>query len=434
MRAVEIIEKKRDGKALSKEEIRFFVQGYTTGELADYQAAAWAMAVLLKGMNDQETSDLTLAMAESGEMLDLSQVVDIALDKHSTGGVGDKTTLVVEPIVAACGLRVGKMSGRGLGFSGGTLDKMESIPGYRTDLSREEFLTQLREVGLVLTGQTGDLAPADGKLYALRDVTGTVPSLPLIASSIMSKKIAAGAQRIVLDVKVGVGAFMETLEQGRALAESMVKIAALADRKAVALLSDMNQPLGQAVGNALEVKEAIDTLRGGGPEDFKQHVLEVASHLIMLGEAASTESEARELAKEKLTNGLAWERFRHLVQAQGGDLDFIENPEKLPTADLVEELPSKETEYLRRVDARVVGETSVLLGAGRAKKGDPIDHSVGIIVHHKVGEKVEEGQVLFTIHANAREKLVEAKERLGEAVAFSEKPVEPLPLFYGVVN
>src|SRR3989304_7173760 len=300
MRAVDIIIKKRDGKELTRDEIRFFVAGFTRGTVTDYQASAWAMAVLLKGMTDRETTQLTLAMADSGEKLDLSGVVDRALDKHATGGVGDKPTLVVEPLVAACGLRVGKMSGRGLGFSGGTLDKMESIPGFRTDLSKEEFLRQLKEVGVVLTGQTGDLAPADGKLYALRDVTGTVDALPLIASSIMSKKIAAGAQRIVLDVKVGEGAFMKDLRQARQLARIMVKIARRVNRKAVALLSDMNQPLGSAVGNALEVKEAIDTLNGGGPEDFREHCLHVAGNLILLGEGVSTLKVAKQRAAAAL--------------------------------------------------------------------------------------------------------------------------------------
>lgn len=434
MRAVDIIEKKREKLELSGKEIRFFINAYTTGELPDYQASAWAMAVLLNGMTAQETTDLTLAMAESGEMLDLSGVVDFALDKHSTGGVGDKTTLVVEPLVAATGLKVAKMSGRGLGFSGGTLDKMESIPGYRTNLSKEEFLTQLKEVGLVLTGQTGDLAPADGKLYALRDVTGTVPSLPLIASSIMSKKIAAGAQRIVLDVKVGVGAFMETLEEGRALAEIMVSIAQLTGRRAVALLSDMNQPLGNAVGNALEVKEAIDTLQGGGPDDFREHALEVASQLILLGEAAETEKAAHSMAQKKLEDGSAWERFRQLVAAQGGDLAYIDDPQKLPQADLLQDVLASQDGYLKAVNARVVGETSVALGAGRAQKGDSIDLAVGIMVHNKVGDKLRKGQPLFTVHANDKGKLQAACERLLTALSWSEQPVYPLPLFYDIVK
>ncbi len=434
MKAVDIIIKKRDRKVLTREEIEFFVNGFTRGEIPDYQVAAWAMAVMLNGMTEQETTDLTLAMAYSGEVLDLSEVVPIAVDKHSTGGVGDKTTLVVEPLVAACGLPVGKMSGRGLGFSGGTLDKIESIRGFRTDLTKEEFIHHLRTYGLVLTGQTGDLAPADGKLYALRDVTGTVPSIPLIASSIMSKKIAAGAQAIVLDVKVGVGAFMETLEDARRLAELMVAIARLSGRKAVAVLSDMNQPLGYAVGNALELKEAIDTLHGNGPEDFYEHCMEIASHLLVIGGKATDLREGRDLAEEALREGHAWQKFRMLVQAQGGDVSMVDQPEKLPKAKLIEEVYASQEGYLSAINAREVGETSVDLGAGRVKKGDPIDHAVGIVIHHKVGDFVRKGDLLFTIHANDDSKLREAKERLLAAHSWSTTVVQPLPLFYGVVE
>lgn len=434
MRAVDIIIKKRDKVELSKEEIEFFIQGFTQGEISDYQASAWAMAILLNGMTAQETTDLTLAMVNSGDVQDLSDVVEIAVDKHSTGGVGDKTTLAVEPIVAACGLPVGKMSGRGLGFSGGTLDKMESIPGFRVDLTTEEFLTQLKEIGLVLTGQTGDLAPADGKLYALRDVTGTVPSLPLIASSIMSKKIAGGAQRIVLDVKAGVGAFMATEEDARALAESMVAIGKLAGRQTVALLSDMNQPLGVAVGNALEVKEAIDTLHGNGPADFCAHAEEVAVHLLILGDAAKSEEQARQMIAEVIENGRAWERFRQLVIAQGGDVSYIDDPSKLPTAAMIEPVAAPRGGYLSGIHARIVGETAVMLGAGRAKKGDLIDHAVGIEIHHNVGDKLEKGQPMFTIHANDNKLLEKAQISLLEAHTWSDDPVDALPLFYGVVK
>jgi pyrimidine-nucleoside phosphorylase len=434
MRAVEIIIKKRDGGELSQAEIETFVEGYASGDIPDYQAAAWAMAVLLNGMNARETTDLTLAIAHSGEMLDLTGVVQVTVDKHSTGGVGDKTTLVVEPLVAACGLPVGKMSGRGLGFSGGTLDKMESIPGFRTNLTTEEFLEQLRTQGLVLTGQSAELAPADGKLYALRDVTGTVQSIPLIASSVMSKKIASGAQVIVLDVKVGVGSFMQTLGEARQLAELMVSIARLAGRRAVALLSDMNQPLGQAVGNALEVKEAIDTLHGGGPQDFVEHCLVVASHLLALGGKAPDEQEGRRLAERALADGLAWERFRTLVQMQGGDVTYIDKPERLPAAQFVQPVLAPRSGYLAGVNAKVIGETSVLLGAGRAKKEDPIDHAVGIVVHHKVGEWVAEGQPLLSVHANRPELLAEALRQLAEAVTWNDTPVPELPLFYDVIR
>ena len=434
MRAVDIIIKKRDRAELTGDEIDFFIDGLTHGSIPDYQASAWAMAVLLNGMTERETTDLTLAMAHSGETLDLTGVVPIAVDKHSTGGVGDKTTLVVEPIVASCGLPVGKMSGRGLGFSGGTLDKMESIPGYRTNLTREEFLHQLKQIGLVLTGQSGDLAPADGKLYALRDVTGTVPSIPLIASSIMSKKIAAGAQAIVLDVKVGVGAFMETLEDARRLAALMVAIGRLSGRKTVALLSDMNQPLGEAVGNALEVREAIDTLHGGGPADFREHCLIVASHMLNLGQKAPNLQFARQMAEEALESGQAWTLFRQLVHAQGGDLAYVDDPERLPRAALVETVSAARAGYLSGINAREVGKTSVELGAGRARKEDPIEHSVGIVIHHKVGDRVEKGQPLFTIHANDPAKLKKARARLLAAHQWSDSPCDPLPLFYGVIE
>lgn len=434
MRAVDIIVKKRDRQELTAEEIDFFIQGFTREEIPDYQVSAWAMAVLLNGMTPRETSDLTTSLANSGERMDCSLVVPVAVDKHSTGGVGDKTTLVVEPVVAACGLPVGKLSGRGLGFSGGTLDKMESIPGFRTDLTTEEFLNQLRETGLVLTGQTANLAPADGKLYALRDVTGTVQSIPLIASSVMSKKIAAGADAILLDVKVGEGAFMETLEDARKLAELMVSIAVSAGRRCTALLSDMNQPLGQAVGNALEVREAIHTLHGKGPEDFREHCLVAAAHMLVLGQKAGDESEGRSMAEEALDGGGAWERFTALIAAQGGDVSYVEDPDRLPKASRIETIPAPRGGYLRQINARIVGETAVLLGAGREKKGDPIDHAVGIEIFHNVGDRIEEGQPLFAVHANDEEKLQVARRRLLDAHIWSDSPVEPLPLFYDVIQ
>lgn len=434
MRAVDIIVKKRDGEELSREEIGFFVQGFTRGDIPDYQVAAWAMAVLLNGMTDRETTDLTLAMANSGETLDLSSVVAIAVDKHSTGGVGDKTTLVVEPVVASCGLPVGKMSGRGLGFSGGTLDKMESIPGYRTNLSREEFMAQLGRIGLVLTGQSGDLAPADGKLYALRDVTGTVQSIPLIASSVMSKKIAAGAQAIVLDVKVGVGAFMKTLPDAERLSKLMVAIGKLSGRRVVALLSDMNQPLGCAVGNGLELREAIDTLHGAGPEDFREHCLTVAGHMLTLGNRVKTIAEGRQMAEEALSNGKGWSMFRTLVQAQGGNVQYVDEPERLPKATLVETVSSPRSGWLSMIDAREVGEAAVELGAGRAKKTDLIDYAVGFVIHHKVGEHVKAGEALFTIHANDPARMEEARERVLQAHGWSDKVCQPLPLFYNVIQ
>ncbi|MDD5368886.1 MAG: thymidine phosphorylase [Anaerolineaceae bacterium] len=434
MRAVDIIAKKRDHLELSREEIEFFVQGFTRNEIPDYQVAAWAMAVLLNGMTPRETTELTLSMANSGEILDLSQVVPIAVDKHSTGGVGDKTTLVVEPLVAATGLAVGKMSGHGLGFTGGTLDKLESIPGYRTDLTRDEFIHQLRTLGLVLTGQSGDLAPADGKLYALRDVTGTVQSIPLIASSVMSKKIAAGAQAIVLDVKVGLGAFMQSVEDARTLSRLMVDIGRLSNRKVIALLSDMNQPLGQAVGNVLELQEAIDTLHDCGPADFREHCMTVAAHLLVLGQKAPDLVSARSMAETALRAGLGWEKFRELVIAQGGQVEYIDHPERMAQAGLIEPVAAHRTGYLSQVNARLIGEASVILGAGRAKKSDRIDHAVGMHVLHKVGDRVEVGQPVFILYANDPEKLATARQMCQEALQWSDAPVSPLPLFYEVID
>ncbi len=430
MKFKDIIIKKRDKEELSQAEITFFVEGFAKGEIPDYQASAWAMAVLLNGMTARETTDLTLAIARTGDTLDLSDVVEIAIDKHSSGGVGDKTTLVVLPIVAACGLPVGKMSGRGLGFSGGTLDKMESIPGFRVNLSTAEFKKQLKEHGMVLAGQSVNLAPADGKLYALRDVTGTVPSTPLIASSIMSKKIAAGAQAIVLDVKLGLGAFMHTVEEARELAARMVAIGELAGRKTIALLSDMNQPLGNAVGNAVEVVEAIDALHDGGPADFREHCLHVSAQMLLLGEKAEDEASARKMAEEVLADGRAFSKFRELIIAQGGDVSYVDNPAKLPKAKLIETVNAPMSGNLAQIHARIVGETAVELGAGRAKKEDAVDHAVGIIIHHKVGDSVKEGEPLFTIHANDATLLAQAKEAILKAHTFSDEAVAPLPLFY----
>ena len=434
MRAVDIIIKKRDGLELKKDEIDFFIKGLSSGDIPDYQVASWAMAVLLNGMTEQETTDLTLAMAASGETLDLSAIAPIVVDKHSTGGVGDKTTLVVAPIVAACGLPVGKMSGRGLGFSGGTLDKMESIPGYRVDLTQDEFMAQLKKLGIVLTGQSADLAPADGKLYALRDVTGTVPSLPLIASSVMSKKIAAGAHAIVLDVKVGNGAFMTNLDDAEQLAMMMVSIGKLSGRNIRAILSDMNQPLGEAVGNAIELKEAIDTLNGNGPEDFREHCLVIASHMLELGEKADNFEAGRALAEKKVTDGDALEKFRELIIAQAGDVSFVDSPDKIQKARYFHTVAAESSGFIAEVHARTVGETAVDLGAGRAKKTDRIDPSVGILVHKKVGDRIEKGETLFTIHANDQEKIHLAVKRLLSSVKITKTTREPLPLFYGVIS
>lgn len=434
MRAVDVIIKKRDRGELSHEEIQFFIEGYTHGDIPDYQAAAFAMAVLLNGMTPRETTDLTLAMAQSGDILDLSGVVPVAVDKHSTGGVGDKTTLVVAPLVAACGLPIGKISGRGLGFSGGTLDKIEAIPGFRSDLSTEEFIQQLKNVGIVLTGQTADLAPADGKLYALRDVTGTVQSIPLIASSVMCKKIAGGAQAILLDVKVGLGAFMQTLEDARTLASLMVEIGRRARRHTVALLSDMNQPLGYTAGNALELLEAIETLHGQGAGDLRGHCLVAAGHLLALGGVVSHEKEGYKLADAALADGRGLEMLRRLVHAQGGDDSYVDHTEKLPRAAIIKEVPAPRAGYLNGVNARIIGETVVQLGGGRTKKGDQIDYAVGVVVRHKVGDWVEAGEPLFIIHANDQERCEQACQQVQAAHTWSDEVVEPLPLFYGLIR
>jgi pyrimidine-nucleoside phosphorylase len=436
MRAVDLIARKRDGEELTTQEIQWFIKTYTDGDLPDYQAAAWLMAVCLQGMTQRETVDLTLAMANSGEVLDLSGVVDYAVDKHSSGGVGDKTTLVVLPLVAACGVPVAKMSGRGLGFSGGTLDKLESIAGYTVDLTLDQFLQQARATGIVLCGQTSNLAPADGLLYAMRDVTATVPSLPLIASSIMSKKIAAGANGIVLDVKAGEGAFMKTIEEAAELARLMVGIGRDAGRDMVAVISDMNQPLGCAVGNALEVAEAIDTLNGGGPEDFREHCLTVAAHMVQLARGGEAQAlvAIREEAAERLAKGEALARFRDLVAAQGGDVRMLDEPGLMPQAALVEVMPVPADGYVAKVSALDVAYAGLDLGAGRAKKGDPVDHAVGVMSHLNVGDAVTAGQPAFTIHANSPEQLKAAQQRLAGAVAYAIEPQEALPLFYDTIT
>jgi pyrimidine-nucleoside phosphorylase len=425
MRAVDVIIKKRDGGELSAEEIRFFIEGYTRDQIPDYQAAAWCMAVLLRGMTHREAADLTLVMARSGDALDLHAIAPVVVDKHSTGGVGDKTTIALAPLVASQGLPVGKMSGRGLGFSGGTLDKLESIPGFTVTLSRDQFVSQLSEHGIVVAGQSADLAPADGKLYSLRDVTGTVESMPLIASSIMSKKIAAGADAIVLDVKVGKGAFMKAEAEAEELAKLMVGIGQGVGRRVAAVISDMNQPLGRAVGNALEVHEAIDTLHGGGPPDFREHCLTVASIMLVLAGQASDLDEARTVLSRSLDDGAAWDKFVEWITAQGGDRGVLENPDLLPRAALIEDLTSPYDGIIAEIDAYEVGLTAVLLGGGREKKGDPIDYSVGVVLDKKVGDRVKKGERLLTIHANDKDSLAQARQRLLAAVRWSNEPVTP---------
>ncbi len=441
MRIVDIITKKRDGGELTRREIETFIQGYVSGDVPDYQAAALCMAIYFRGMTPQETADLTEAMAFSGATLDLSDVAPFIVDKHSSGGVGDKTTLVVGPMVASLGLPVGKMSGRGLSFSGGTLDKLESIPGYRVDLSIEQFRRQLREVGLVVAGQTHELAPADGKLYALRDVTGTVPSLPLIASSIMSKKIAAGAHAIVLDVKVGQGAFMETLPAAVELAQLMVQIGRRLGRRVTALIGDMSQPLGLAVGNALEVVEAIETLHGRGPADFRQHCIDVAAEMLLIaGPAAAPTAADIQAAKERaaatLDDGRAWAKFRQWIAAQGGDLAAVDEPDRLPRAAFVAPLRAPVNGYVAAIDAREVGYTVVDLGGGRAKKGDPIDPAVGVVLTPagKIGGQVTVGEPLLWVHAATAAALTTALDRLARAYRFSETVVAAPPVIHRVIR
>ncbi|NLD74527.1 MAG: thymidine phosphorylase [Chloroflexi bacterium] len=434
MRAVDIIAKKRDRQALTTEEIEFFIQGLTRDEVPDYQVAAWAMAVLLNGMDPRETADLTMAMVRSGQTLNLDAVAPIVVDKHSTGGVGDKTTLAVVPMVAAAGLPVAKMSGRGLGFSGGTLDKLESIPGYDVSLDIDRFLDVVRRAGVVVAGQTADLAPADGRLYALRDVTATVPSIPLIASSIMSKKIASGAHAMVLDVKVGRGAFMTTLEDARELALRMVDIGQRVGRRVTAVLSGMDQPLGLAVGNALEVMEAIHTLQGKGPADFYEHCLLIGGEMLLLAGLAEDPEAARTTLADAVASGAALERFRAWIVAQGGDPRVTEDEGLFPRALVVHEVPAPRSGVIAALDAREVGETSVMLGAGRARKGDPVDLAVGIVLHAKIGDRLAAGQPLLAIHAQNADDARAAAERLLAAYRWSDADLEPPPLVYDVLR
>jgi pyrimidine-nucleoside phosphorylase len=430
MRTVELIEKKRDGARLDDDEIAFLVGGYTTGAIPDYQMAAFCMAVVWRGMDMRETAALTAAMVASGERLDLRRFGRV-VDKHSTGGVGDKTTLVVAPLVAACGLPVAKMSGRGLGFSGGTLDKLESIAGYRVDLSTAEFLSQLERVGIVLTGQTADLAPADGKLYALRDTTGTVPSIPLIASSIMSKKIAAGANAVVLDVKVGSGAFMKTLAEARTLARTMVAIGKAHGLAVRCELTDMDQPLGRAVGNSLEVAEAIATLRGGGPADLLALTRIAGAEMLVLGGRARDRDAAVRRIDRAIADGSGLAKFRELVVAQGGDPRMVDDPARLPRAPNVETLTATRTAYVRAIAADAVGLASVRLGAGREKKGDPIDHRTGIVLHAKVGDRVERGAPFAEVHHAGHPADAAAVQQVLGAFSWSATPVAKRKLVLG---
>ncbi len=434
MRATDLIIKKRDGLQLSGDEITWLIERYTAGDVPDYQMAAWAMAVLFRGMDDRETTDLTLAMARSGDVLDLHDVAPITVDKHSTGGVGDKTSLVLGPLVAAVGLTVAKMSGRGLGFSGGTLDKLESIPGFRVDLTAGEFREAVRQIGLVIAGQSGNLAPADKQLYGLRDVTGTVESIPLIAASVMCKKLASGADCIVLDVKAGRGAFMKTVDDARELAQRMVAIGQRSGRRVAALITSMEQPLGYAIGNALEVKEAIATLQGRGPQDFVQLCLALGTQLVLLAGKASDAAGAERLLRDALESGAAWEKFRALVAYQGGDLAIIDDPRLLPEATTVEPVFARDEGYVARIDALELGLVTSDLGGGRQRKGDPIDPSVGVVLERKVGDWVAQGTPLATVHASRATDIERMRARVEGAFEVSDAPPSASPLVYETVQ
>ncbi|WP_340640012.1 pyrimidine-nucleoside phosphorylase [Bacillus atrophaeus] len=424
MRMVDIIIKKQNGKELTSEEIQFFVNGYTDGSIPDYQASALAMAIFFQDMTDRERADLTMAMVNSGETIDLSAIEGIKVDKHSTGGVGDTTTLVLAPLVAALDVPVAKMSGRGLGHTGGTIDKLEAIEGFHVELSKDEFIKLVNRDKVAVIGQSGNLTPADKKLYALRDVTGTVNSIPLIASSIMSKKIAAGADAIVLDVKTGAGAFMKTDEDAVNLAKAMVRIGNNVGRQTMAVISDMSQPLGFAIGNALEVKEAIDTLKGEGPEDLHELVLTLGSQMVVLAKKAATLDEAREKLIEVMKNGKALEKFKDFLKNQGGDSSVVDDPSKLPQAAYKIDVPAKEAGIVSEIVADEIGVAAMLLGAGRATKEDDIDLAVGIMLRKKVGDKVEQGEALVTLYAN-RENVDQVTEKIYENIRISEKGEAP---------
>lgn len=434
MLMTDLIAAKRDGGRLSAEEIDFMVQGYTRGEIPDYQMSAMCMAILLRGMDDEETLDLTMSMMRSGEVLDLSAIKGVKADKHSTGGVGDKTSLILCPMVAACGLKIAKMSGRGLGHTGGTIDKLESFPGYDTGISDEQFIENVNRVGIAITSPTADIDPADKKLYALRDVTGTVPSIPLIVSSIMSKKLAAGADVIVLDVKCGGGAFMKTEERARELARNLTRIGNMAGRKTSAVITDMDQPLGCAVGNALEVKEAISVLSGEAGGDLLELCLTLGSCMLVSAGFAEDDEQARAALSESIRSGKALQKLAELVEAQGGDADAVYEPSMLPAAEIRLEVPSAETGYVSHIDAEKVGLVSMHLGGGRATKESSIDLAVGVVLHKKLGERVEIGESLGTVHANDADKAQQAAELLRGCFTLSAEPVERPAFIKGIVR
>ena len=426
MRMVDLIEKKRDGLELTTEEIQFVIKGYTDGSIPDYQVSALTMAIFFQGMTENERADLTMAMVESGDQIDLSKIEGIKVDKHSTGGVGDTTTLVLGPLVAAVGVPVAKMSGRGLGHTGGTIDKLESVEGFHVEIENDEFIKLVNQNKIAVIGQSGNLTPADKKLYALRDVTATVDSIPLIASSIMSKKIAAGADAIVLDVKTGAGAFMKTLDDSRELAQAMVRIGNNVGRNTMAVISDMSQPLGYAIGNALEVKEAIDTLKGEGPEDLTELCLTLGSHMVFLAKKADSLKEAREKLENVIKDGSALETFKVFLSSQGGDASVVDDPQKLPQAKYTFELEAKQDGYVSEIIADEIGTAAMLLGAGRATKESEIDLAVGLMLRKKIGDQVQKGESLVTIYSNF-ENVEEVRNMLYENITMSTEKV-PAPI------
>ncbi len=433
MRAYDLIQRKRDGGALSAAEMDWLLSRYVSGEIPDYQMSAFLMAVFFRGMTPQETAEFTLGMVRSGAQLDLSRIRGVKVDKHSTGGVGDKTSLVLIPLVAAAGAPVAKLSGRGLGHTGGTIDKLESIPGFRTALSSEEFIAQVNRIGCAIAGQTADLVPADKKIYALRDVTATVDSVPLIAASVMSKKIAGGSDAIVLDVKTGRGAFMKTVAAARELARTMVAIGSQVGRRAVAVISDMEQPLGWAVGNALEVREAVETLQGGGPGDLRELCLVLGSQMLVLAGLVKAAEDGRVALEGVLSGGAALQKLRAMVTAQGGDPAAIDDPSRLPAAAVVTPVPAASDGVVSAIDAEAIGLAAMALGAGRARKDDAVDPAVGIVLRKKVGDPLQRGDVLAEVHGREREQAEEAVRRLTAAYRVTATPPAPRPLIYEVV-
>lgn len=433
MRMVDLIEKKRDGQELTKEEIHHIIKSYTSGDIPDYQMSAFTMAVYFQGMTDNERAELTMAMVHSGDTIDLSEIEGIKVDKHSTGGVGDTTTLVLGPLVAAVGVPVAKMSGRGLGHTGGTIDKLESVPGFHVEIENKQFIELVNKNKIAVIGQSGNLTPADKKLYGLRDVTATVNSIPLIASSIMSKKIAAGADAIVLDVKTGAGAFMKDLEDSKELAKAMVDIGNLVGRRTMAVISDMSQPLGYAIGNALEVKEAIDTLSGKGPKDLEELCLTLGSYMVLLAEKANTLDDARSMLVEVMNNGEALKTLKNFLEAQGGDGSVVDHPDTLPQARFIVELEAEQEGYVSEIIADSVGTAAMLLGAGRATKESQIDLAVGLILNKKIGDFVKKGESLVTIHSN-QENVDDVMNKLYSSISISGSEVKAPKLIYATVE